>query len=242
VQKIELLVDREVLLNFRLPVASQTESLTVTVDIPLVDVSTSRPTGNIDPAQVQALPLNGRNWLELTLLAPGSRSNSVSESVMARDRGDSQINIDGQQITQNIQNGFGMPRFSKDAIAEFELVANRFDATQGRSSGVQVNAVTKSGTNRFLGTAAGYFRNDVFNAADPINKTVLPYSDEQLSFTFGGPVIKDRLHFFANYEYERQPQSFPYVTPYAVWNQTLNVINRTNLLGARLDSGPVGIP
>src|SRR2546430_1441191 len=76
---------------------------------------------------------------------------------------------------------FGKPHFSGDAIAEFEFVSNRFDASQGRSSGIQVNAVTKSGTNVAAGTFSGYFRDDKLNAADPIAKRVLPYQDQQLS-------------------------------------------------------------
>jgi hypothetical protein len=63
--------------------------------------------------------------------------------------------------------------FSRDAIAEFEVVANRFDATQGRSSGMVVNAVTKSGTNTYAGSFGGYFRDDRFNAADHIVGRVL---------------------------------------------------------------------
>ena len=111
-----------------------------------------------------------------------------------------QLNVDGQQVTNVLTGGgdFGQPRYSRDAIAEFEFVANRFDATQGRSMGVQVNAVTKSGTNTRAGTFAGYFRNDKFNAADFIQHRVIPYSDQQLSMTYGGPILKDRIWFFEN--------------------------------------------
>ena len=68
-----------------------------------------------------------------------------------------------------------------DAIAEFVLVTNRFDATQGRSAGMLANAITKSGTNAFAGTLSGFFRSDRFNAADHIQKRVLPYSNQQVS-------------------------------------------------------------
>ena len=112
--------------------------------------------------------------------------------------------------------GFGQPRYSRDAIAEFEFVSNRFDAAQGRSSGVQVNAVTKSGTNTPSGSFSGYFRNDKFNAADPIAGVVIPYSDQQLSGTYGGPILRDRFHYFGSFEYEREPQTYIYNTPYPV--------------------------
>ena len=73
--------------------------------------------------------------------------------------------------------GLGQPRYSRDAIAEFEFVSNRFDAGQGRSLGVQINAITKSGTNTLAGTFAGYFRDASINAADKVAGRVLPYSN-----------------------------------------------------------------
>ena len=102
------------------------------------------------------------------------------------------------------------PGYSRDAIAEFEVIANRFDATQGRSQGMIVNAITKSGTNAFTGTFSGYFRDDKFNAKDFIEKRVLPYSNQQVGGTFGGPIRRNRTHFFVNYEYEREPHTFTY--------------------------------
>ena len=99
----------------------------------------------------------------------------------------------GQQVTINYhsQTDTEQPGFSRDAIAEFEVVANRFDVTQGRSQGMVVNAVTKSGTNAFAGTIGGYFRDDRFNSKDFITDTVLPYSNQQVSTTFGGPIRRE---------------------------------------------------
>ncbi len=85
-----------------------------------------------------------------------------------------QINLDGQQVTNWSAPTFGQARFSREAIAAFEFVANRFDASQGRSSGVQVNAISKSGTNTFAGTFSGYFRSGRFSAADFIQQRVIP--------------------------------------------------------------------
>ena len=78
-----------------------------------------------------------------------------------------QLNLDGQQITQKVASStFGQPKFSREAIAEFQIVTNLFDITQGRSTGAQVQAISKSGTNTMAGSVYGYFRNDKFNAAD----------------------------------------------------------------------------
>jgi hypothetical protein len=152
------------------------------------------------------LPLQGRNWMELSKLVKGITANDVTNTpgVSADDM--FQLNLDGQQITQKIAgSGFGQPRFSREAIAEFQIVTNMFDITQGRSAGIEVQAITKSGTNLNSGSFYGYFRSDRLNAPDPVANKVLPYSNQQIGGTFGGPIIKDKLHYFASYEYEREP-------------------------------------
>jgi hypothetical protein len=233
---VELLLGQTAVVNLQMALSTVQESVTVTGQAPLIDTTSSTLGGNIDPRQMQELPVNGRNWQDLSMLAPGSRANSVSEAPIPRDRGDYQINIDGQQVTNTVAgSAFGNPRFSRDAIAEFEFVTNRFDATQGRSSGVQVNAISKSGTNTPSGTLSGYFRDERFNADDFVAKRVLPYSDQQLSTTFGGPIRKDKVHFFANYEYEREPQTFTYTTPYPRFNFDQTGTRREHKGGARLD-------
>ena len=236
-RSLELLLGQQAILDLKMAPSSVQESVTVTGEAPLLDVTQSKLSGNIDPRQVSELPVNGRNWVDLTMLAPGSRANAVGETPTAVDTQNSgfQLNVDGQQVSQTISGGFGQPHFSKDAIAEFEFISNRFEASQGRSSGVQVNAITKSGTNRFAGSYSGYFRDDAFNAADFIQRRVLPYSDQQLSGTFGGPIRRDRIHFFANYEFERQPQTFTYATPYPKFNLDQTGTNKEHKRGARLD-------
>src|SRR5262245_37391069 len=175
---LELFVGQQAVANLQLAPSSIQESVTVTGEAPLLDVSQSSLSSNVDPRQLSELPVNGRNWVDLTMLAAGSRANAVTETPLNRDTGAYQLNVDGQQVTNTVgPSTFGQPRFSRDAIAEFEFVANRFDATQGRSSGVQVNAITKSGTNTPAGTLSGYFRNDRFNAPDFIQQRVIPYSD-----------------------------------------------------------------
>src|SRR5512145_588120 len=215
---LELLLGQQAVVNFDLSISALQESVTVTGEAPLLDVTSSTLGGNIDPRQMQELPVNGRNWMDLAMLAPGSRQNQSSGAPLMR-QGYSQINVDGQQVTTNfIGLGHDQPRFSRDAIAEFVLITNRFDATQGRSTGMLVNAITKSGTNIASGSLSGYFRDDSFNAADHIQKRVLPYSNQQLSSTFGGPIRRDRVHFFANYEYEREPQTITFDSPYPEFN------------------------
>ncbi len=241
---LELLVGQAVNANLQMSPSSIQESITVTAEAPLINVTSSSVGGNIDPRQMSELPVNGRNWQDLVSLAPGARTNAVGSGSASseqptpggrRGASDFQLTMDGQEVTNN-QCCRGQPSFSKDAIAEFQFLASRFDATQGRSAGVQVNVITKSGTNAPTGSFAGYFRDDRFKAADFFTGTVLPYSDQQVSSTFGGPVVRDKLHFFANYEYEREPMSFNFNTPYPTVNAiVLTGVRNQKMGGVRLD-------
>ena len=237
-ENLELLVGQRATANFRLRLSSLEETVTVTGASPLVDVTQSKLGGNIDSRQLSELPVNGRNWLDLTVLAPGSRTNAVTESPFGTHAGQFQLNVDGQQVSNMMACArWGQPKFSRDAIGEFEFVSSRFDATQGRSIGVQVNAVTKAGTNRFAGTVSGYFRDERFNADDFVVKRVLPYSNQQVSATFGGPIRLDRAHFFGYYEGEREPQSYSFNSIYPRFNISDLTAPRTeNKAGARFDS------
>src|SRR5581483_8242017 len=209
IQQVELLVGQNATVPLTLKVAQLTEALTVTAESPLVDTSSSQVAGNVDRRQMESLPLQGRNWMELSKMVKGITANDVTNTpgVSADDM--FQLNLDGQQITQKIAgSGFSQPRFSREAIAEFQIVTNMFDITQGRSAGIQVQAISKSGTNINSGSFYGFFRDDKLNAPDPVAKKVLPYSNQQLGGTFGGPIIKDKLHYFASYEYEREPATY----------------------------------
>src|SRR5262249_206038 len=185
--KVELLVGQNSTFNFTLKLATVEESVTVTGETPLVDVTSSQIAGNVDRRQMEAMPLQGRNWLELSLLVKGVTTNSVTNNPGLSANNESfQLNLDGPQIkTNDISAGAGEADFRREAIAEFQIVTNLFDVTQGRSAGVQVQAISKSGTNNVSGVGYGYFRSDAFNAADPIALRVLPYSNQQAGGALG---------------------------------------------------------
>ena len=208
VTDLELLVGQNATIPFVLGVAALQESVTVTSEAPLVDIMSSEVAGNIDRRQMEELPLQGRNWQELSLLVKGVTANNVGDRPGV-DRDDQfQLNLDGQQITQRVAgSGFGQPKISREAIAEFQIVTNMFDITQGRSTGMQVQAISRSGTNQFHSSFYGYFRNDRFNSADPISDQVLPFSNQQVGGTVGGPIVQNKTHFFFSYEYEREPST-----------------------------------
>ena len=240
---LQLLVGQTAVINLQMVPGTVTEVVTVTGQSPLLETTTSSLGGNVDPKQVAELPVNGRNWMALSLVAPGSRTNPSATGVAAqiplpdRNNGEArefQLNIDGQQVSADIGTG-GQPKYSADSIAEFQFISNRFDATMGRSTGVQVNAVTKSGGNQLSGLFRGNFRDSKFNAENPVLHIVEPVQNQQLSTTLGGPLVKDRLHFFGNYEYEREPKTTIFNTPYPTFNVSLNGTNNQKKGGLRLD-------
>ena len=232
---IEVLVGQTATVDVRMS-AGAAETINVTAEAPLVDTTKSSVSGNISPRQVQELPSQGRNWMSLALLAPGNRTNAQGATPV-QDRVDVrefQLNVDGIQVTSNLGTG-NQSRYSNDSIAEFQFISNRFDATQGRSSGVQVNAITKSGTNLFGGSLVGNFRDSSWAAEDPVLHRVVPYSNQQISGTAGGPIVQNKLHFFGNYEYEHQPLTSIWNTPYPAFNVTLTGTRSVKLGGLRLD-------
>jgi carboxypeptidase family protein/TonB-dependent receptor-like protein len=240
---VVLLVGQTAVINLQMSPSSVAESVTVTAESPLINTTTSSLGGNVDPRQVQELPVNGRNWIALSLLAPGSRTNPSATGVAAqtplpdRNGGEArefQLNIDGQQVSADIGTG-GQPKYSQDSIAEFQFISNRFDATMGRSTGVQVNAVTKSGTNQLSGLLRGNFRNSRFNAENPVLHRVEPIDNQQLSSAVGGPIVQNTLHYFANYEYEREPRTFIFNTPYPKFNVDVTGTDSQKKGGVRLD-------
>jgi hypothetical protein len=234
---VELLVGQNATIPFVMKLAQVSETLTVVGETPLVDTTSSQVTGNVDRRQMEELPLQGRNWMELSKLIKGITANDVTNTPGVSRDDDFQLNLDGQQITQKVAgSGFGQPKFSREAIAEFQIVTNLFDVTQGRSAGIQVQAISRSGTNTMAGSVYGFFRDDKFNAPDPVANRVLPYQNQQVGASLGGPIARDKIHFFSSFEYEREPGTI-FTSPSVLPGQsfTLPYKNTQKSLLARVD-------
>jgi Carboxypeptidase regulatory-like domain/TonB dependent receptor len=237
---VQLLVGQTVTINLQMAPGGVAETVMVTGESPLINTTTSSLGGNIDSRQVAEMPVAARNWMALTMLAPGSTTSNEAATTPEADRGSTgdvrqfQLNIDNQQVSAELGVA-NQPKFSQDAIAEFQFIANRFDATMGRSDGIQVNVVTKSGTNQFSGAFRSNFRDSRFNAPNPVLGKIVPISNQQFSGTLGGPIVKDKLHFFVNFEGERQPNTSIWNTPYPAFNITLQGIQTVYKGGARVD-------
>ena len=225
-KKVLLLVGQLAEVDFKLPVATASSTVAVgSGDEVVIDTTSSEVAGNVTPNDVENIPVNGRSYVELSSMVAGIKGNAFGNAPVSgpggasegdEETGKFQITLDGLQISQDsVGSSFGQPKISQDAISQFQIITNRFDATAGRSAGVYVNVQTKTGTNDLHGSGFGYFRNSFFNASDPITGTVLPFADEQYGGTLAGPIKKDSLWYFGSYEGEHQPSTIteePYIT------------------------------
>ncbi|MBL8188020.1 MAG: carboxypeptidase regulatory-like domain-containing protein, partial [Acidobacteria bacterium] len=166
----------------------------------------------IDNKQVTGLPLDGRNFLELALLAPGTTPSAQGSAGSVR--GDFAFTINGQREDANNflldgvynvdpkLNTFGV-KPPVDAIGEFAVISSVYDASLGRSAGAQISVALKSGSNSFHGTAYEFLRNQALDARNyfaPADQPDPTYRRNQFGFSIGGPIIKDRTFFFGDYE------------------------------------------
>ena len=156
---LRLGVGESVTLNVAMKVAALQESVTVVAEAPLVESTRSALAGRIEPKQVESLPLNGRSWSDLVALVPGARGNPGNVIAGAAGGDAAKYQMDGLGVT-GAGTGVERQEYSAEAIAEFQVLTNRFDAEYGRVTGAVVNAVTKSGTNTFRGSAYLYLRQD----------------------------------------------------------------------------------
>jgi hypothetical protein len=222
-ENIELLVGQNANVPFTLKLASLQETVTVSSESPLVDLRASQVSGNVDRRQMEELPIHGRNWMELSTMIKGITANTANNTPGVTALANFQLNLDGQEITQQVSvTGFGQPGISREAIAEYQVVTNMFDVTSGRSAGIQVQAISRSGTNDLAGSVYGYFRDESLNAADAFLDRVLPYSNRQVGATVGGPITRDRMHYFVSYEREREPNT-AVIAPNALAPQTITL-------------------
>src|SRR5437868_92015 len=227
-QDVQVTIGAKIDLKMTLPVATGNQTVQVSAEAPVVETTRSSVSDTVGDRQIANLPTNGRNFLDFTLLTPGvtrdyTRGGDIS---FAGQRGTlSSLTVDG---TDNNNNFFGRTlgrtgsgrapyQFSEDAVQEFQVNTNGYSAELGRAGGAVINVVTKSGTNSYHGTAFEFFRDRGLNANDPIYSLqrafaqnagkALPvkpgYHFNQFGGNVGGPVKKDKLFFFFDYDGQR---------------------------------------
>lgn len=197
-------VGQSAMLTFSLKLATVEESVTVTGEAPLVDTRSSELAGRVTSGQVQDLPLNGRNWLDLVALVPGARGNPGTVRAGFAGGDMAKYQVDGVDVSGTCCGGSNQG-YSQENIQEFEVITNRYDAEYGRAAGVVINAVTKSGTNQFRGSGFSFLRDsDLGDARNFFTDSVQPFKERQTGLNGGGPIKKDRAFVFASYEYQQR--------------------------------------
>jgi len=226
-REIQLLVDTPSTINMKLEVGTTNETIEVSGEAPVLNTTDASVGNAFSEIQVKSLPMEGRNVPDLLSLQAGVAytGNRISTSDMVDTRSgavngarsdQSNITLDGVDVNDNS----GGDAFSSvlpitaDSVQEFRVTTSNYNSDEGRSSGAQVSLVTKSGTNNFHGALYEYHRNTITSANDYFVKQSQLASGEPnrplklirniFGAAVGGPIIKDRLFFFANYEGWRQ--------------------------------------
>ncbi|MFY9531043.1 MAG: TonB-dependent receptor [Candidatus Acidiferrales bacterium] len=215
VEDVELQVGETHTLDVKLDIGQVTQQIEVKAENALAERSTAAAGGVIRPEQIENLPVNGRDFATLSLLAPFAQDDGGGDErtirFAGRARDDNNFNFDGVDaggIQEQAQKSSVRLQVSQDAIAEYRVNSALYTAEYGTQAGGQVNVVTKSGTNQFHGTAFGYFRNSVFDARSFVDPArIPPFRLGQYGMTFGGPIVKDKTFFFLSYEGLRQLQA-----------------------------------
>ncbi|MDX1583251.1 MAG: carboxypeptidase regulatory-like domain-containing protein, partial [Thermoanaerobaculia bacterium] len=184
------------------------ETITVEASSDVVDVYRSDTSSNIIPEQIESLPVADRDFQKLAFIAPGVQRERGGfrfiggGPVVGASGNASQatILVDGLDYTDPAL-GLSRTKFSQDAIREFRVIQNRFDPEIGGSSGGALSIVTKSGTNNLSGTVFGFARDEALREPGDLEQDEKDYSRYQLGFTVGGPITRDRTHFFGAFEY-----------------------------------------
>ncbi|HZY64242.1 MAG TPA: TonB-dependent receptor [Edaphobacter sp.] len=211
---ITLTVGSDFDLQVPLALAGKQTSINVSSQPAILETNRSEVSNTISPHEVQNLPLLGRNFLDLALLVPGvSSTNTGSTQLFAETSA-----VPGQGISvasqRNFSNSFVVDGLSTnddaagltgtfyglDVVREFQVVTSGGQAEFGRALGGYINMATKSGTNALHGSLYGYLRNQRLNADNALSQSKLPMTQAQYGASLGGPLLRDRTFYFANFE------------------------------------------
>lgn len=220
VQEATVATGSTLTLEARLEVGQASEIVTVEAATAQINYESHSVDGVITRQKIQELPLNGRSFLQLAFLEPGvtaspgttSQYNSLfSVSVLGGDSNKTAITVDGGNVRNSIEGQTGM-NFSQEVVQEFQLSSNNFDLSTGITSVGAVNIVTRTGGNEFHGSGYFFYRDNNMAAYPGLGRNPLSpdpfFARRNPGVWVGGPVVKNRLFFFTNFEYNNQSQVF----------------------------------
>ncbi len=209
--------------DLRLQIGQSKDVVTVEAATAQIEYQHNAIEGVITRQRIQELPLNGRSFLNLANLEPGvtvspgttSQYNALfSVSILGGAANKTSITVDGGNIRNSIEGGSGM-NFSQEVVQEFQLSSANFDLSTGITSVGAVNVVTRNGSNDFHGSGYFFFRDHNMSAYPGLKRSLLNpdpfFVRRNPGFWIGGPIKRNKLFFFFNYEYTNQTQVFTYV-------------------------------
>jgi hypothetical protein len=226
---ITVTVGADIRVDFALSVGAVEQQIQVSGEAPQVDTTSSTLSGVVEENSVRELPLNGRDWLQLATLQAGVLTVETQSRGATGGMG-TKMSISGGRPSHNVYRIDGMVvndysnnspgsilgvNLGVDAIREFSVLTSDYSAEYGRAAGGVINAISMSGTNTIHGTAFEFIRNSAADARNVFDgATVPPFRRNQFGGTVGGPIMKNKLFFFVNYEGLRQflSQSFTSLT------------------------------
>jgi hypothetical protein len=208
IKGLELTLNRTLTFDISLQVGAVSQTVEVSSAIPLIDTTVSSTGTTITPQQIQDMPINGRNYLDLLQLVPGVSLNRQSDPtsdnatpILGERGGNTLYLIDGLPNRDNF-NGGPSAQFNQDSIMEFQVVTGGYKAEFGHASGGVVNVVSRGGTNDWHGGVSAFYRNSVFDSNDvPNTSKGAPFLNRWDPTAYvGGPVLKDKVFFFGSIE------------------------------------------
>lgn len=218
---MELTLNRTLAFDITLQVGTVSQTVEVSSAIPLVDATVSSTGTTIVPQQIEDMPINGRNYLDLLQLVPGVALNRQSDPsgdnatpILGERGGNTLYLIDGLPNRDNF-NGGPSAQFNQDSILEFQVVTGGYKAEFGHASGGVVNVVTRSGTNNWHGGASAFYRSSAFDSNNvPNAATGAPFLNRwDPTLYAGGPLWKDKVFFFGSAERIWESRDLNFVFP-----------------------------
>jgi Carboxypeptidase regulatory-like domain/TonB dependent receptor-like, beta-barrel len=206
---VTVLVGQAVTFNLSLSVGGLTDVVTVTGDAPLIEVTTTELGKNVSATEIENLPMQGREQYALLQLVPGLTPSLTAGSfdgavynANGRDAGSNQFMLDGQSNKDDRTMALPQARVTVDSMSEFQVLTHEYGAEYGGSTGVIINAITKSGTNDFHGRTFYYYQDEKLNAQNYflLGKPKPDNGSKQGGLNIGGPILRNKAFFFFNYE------------------------------------------
>ncbi|MGZ8843741.1 MAG: TonB-dependent receptor [Pyrinomonadaceae bacterium] len=240
-------------ISLMLSVPSVVQKVDVDIDVQLIENARTQFSEHVLPREIDSLPLNGRNYLDLAVLTPGVSRNNPA----ANQRFPETSAVPGTGVSINglrfINNGFvvdglsanddaaDLPGtfYSQEVIREFEVITSGGVAQYGRASGGFVNIITKSGTNNYRGRVYGFFRNQRFDARNALTPRQDPLTQAQYGVSLSGPVARNRTFVFSNFEQTRLHNTAVVTISQAHVLAVNNKLDSLGYAGLRLATGTV---